>query len=205
MGHRFEAIEYLGYINKRTKKPCRIIKAKYKDKELDVFYEDFETGKTYWRNLEYTYMAGYTVTFPGEKVRHRYGETYIQELDAWQKTYFSMNISSTYNRSEGDYLLLMEGYPEYKFMLKKLMKLSELYYISLRDIFGCMKLYKDYPEMEYLICHEYFYLIGNISIYKYRKDNKKLFMSYLLKHRKYFAQYHDLSVRDIMKCATRAE
>ena len=42
MAHRFEAIEYLGYINKKV---CRIIKAKYKDMELDVYYEDFENHK----------------------------------------------------------------------------------------------------------------------------------------------------------------
>lgn len=202
MAHRFEAIEYLGYINKITKKPCRIVKAKYKDMELDVFYEDFESGYTYYRNLEYSYLTGYLVTFPGEKVKYRYsGESYIEKLQDWKKSYFSMNIAKKYNRNENDYLLLMEGYPEYKFMLKKLMKLSETYYISLQDIFGCMRLYKDYPEMEYLICHEYFYLIGNVSIYKYRKNNKKLFMNYLLKHREYFAKNIDLSVRDIMKCA----
>jgi len=199
MAHRFEAIEYLGYINKKV---CRIIKAKYKDKELDVYYEDFETGKNYYRNLEYSYLSGYLVTFPGEKVRYSYSsETYIQKLSDWQEAHFSMNITKKYNRNESDFLLLAEGYPKYKFILNKLMELSKTYYVSLDDIFGCMRLYDVYPEMEYLICHEFFYLIGNVSIYRYTKKNKKLFMNYLLKHRKYFAQCNDLTVREIFKCA----
>lgn len=201
MAHHFLATEYLGYIT-ADRKPCRIVKAKYKDMELDILYEDFETGKCYFRNLEFNYISGYLVSFPGEKIRHKYSsEFYIQELEPWQEVYWDMHLTKTYYRDEIDFYVLMENYPQYKFILQKLMKLSETYYISLEDIFGCMRLYNDYPEMEHLICHEFFYLIGNVSIYRYSKKNKKIFMNYLLKNREYFSHHNDLTVREILKCA----
>lgn len=199
MGHRFEAIEYLGRMNGKI---ARIVKAKWKGLELDVFYEDFETKDKFYRNLTMNYLAGYLVNFPGEKVKGMYGyPSYIQELEDWAPAPFDVALYAHYDRKEQDYLTLMEEYPEYKYMLKKLMKLTETYYVRLDNVFGCMRLYKDYPEMEYLICHEFFYLIGNVSIYKYKPENKKLFMNYLIKYKSWFRSNNNMGSREIMACA----
>lgn len=203
MAHRFKATEYLGYINHETRKPCRIINAKYKGLNLDVFYEDLETGKKYCRNLVYSHLTGYMVEFPGEVIKNKYYGNYVVDLEEWSDFPFDTGgMCATYERNEIDYYVLMDYCPDCKFMLKKLMKLSETYYIPLHNIFGCIRLFREHPEMEYFICHEFFYLMHYRIIYRYSKQNKKLLMDFLKKHRDYFKDKNNpLGITEIMDCA----
>ena len=72
---------------------CKVY-AKYKDMELDVFYE-LENGKKYVRgNLSYEWLGGYLVDFPGEVKKYRYtsGKEIIELYD-YEETTFVCNLS----------------------------------------------------------------------------------------------------------------
>ena len=92
---------------------CKVY-AKYKDMELDVFYE-LENGKKYVRgNLSYEWLGGYLVDFPGETLKYRYTSgKYVVELQNYEETTFVCNLSLEMVKVSE----MLKLKPEYKYLL----------------------------------------------------------------------------------------
>ena len=89
MGHRCTYIEHLEF---RDNDIVRMITACYKDKKETVYYERLKDGECFGRYIDYSYMAGYLVTFKGEKKRsYYYGYNEIMEEQDFEP-YNQLNI-----------------------------------------------------------------------------------------------------------------
>ena len=64
MGHR---CEFTCRFENEGNDMVRITRAHWKNKELDVYKEYLNSGKCMARNLYFSTLGGYLVTFPGEK------------------------------------------------------------------------------------------------------------------------------------------
>ena len=97
---------------------CKVY-AKYKDMELDVFYE-LENGKKYVRgNLSYEWLGGYLVDFPGETLKYRYTSgKYVVELQNYEETTFVCNLSLEMVKVSE----MLKLKPEYKYLISKIQK-----------------------------------------------------------------------------------
>ena len=124
---------------------CKVY-AKYKDMELDVFYE-LENGKKYVRgNLSYEWLGGYLVDFPGETIKYRYtsGE-YVVELKNYEETTFAYNLSL--EMVEVSEMLKLK--PEYKYLLSKIQKDK----IPFRDFITLLNNWKKNMKIEILLAN----------------------------------------------------
>lgn len=142
MAHHTENTERLELENGQL---VRIVTATYKDFYLDVLKE-YEDGTFYARNLEWSYMAGWLVSFPGEKVRHRYTTgSYIQKLEDWFELRCECSMWSG-NRIPFNKDLLIEERPDLKYFFKKYK--NDCCY---KTMLALIRMYKIHPNIEALI------------------------------------------------------
>lgn len=176
MAHRAEFIERIEIINGKI---YLIYNAVWKNRELDVFKQDLDSGRQYARNLYFTYLAGYTVSYPGEKERY-YG---ITELEEWS---FTMNINICckkqipYNVDD-----ILQIKPHLKYFFKKL---SEP--INYQLLFTLIKAYEEHPEIENLIELKLYRLALNKSFIKLK--NKKPIINFIKNNKSSLNQYTTL-------------
>ena len=150
----------------------RITRAHWKNKELDVYKEYLNANKCMARNLYFSQMGGYLVTFPGEKNNYSYFNYYgyKQELEEWY------DFPKTDCLAYGEYnqklieikcMLLIVDESLY-YLCKKLE--SSLVYPKLFDL---VRIYKEHPECETLIQYGFYKLALNKSLYRLSKSKIK--------------------------------
>lgn len=148
--HKFERTERL-VIDRGVL--CRVVTAhgivKGKTYHLDVakIYED---GRQLSRNIEHQPIAGWTVGWPGEKYRERWGGfPWVQKLQPWQKSYTGLLNLCWQSPSESDKAVFLKKYPEFRWIFAK----SDL---STRDYFHLLPYWKKYPHgTEMLLANGY--------------------------------------------------
>lgn len=172
MGHHcvFETrIEY----DKRKKQFYCCYNAKYKDKTLDVI-KKYEDGSIYSRNVYFSYLAGYTVSFPGEKsysYRSFLGKSILEkyEKDLW----LDYNISPSSNIIDKNYIISLD--PSIKYLVNKYKGNSSLELVRL------IAIYRKNPEIESLVDLGFTYIATDKRLLKLTKK-KKIQIIYFLKN-----------------------
>lgn len=160
MAHHTENTERIKIENGQL---VRIVTATYKDYSLDVLKE-YEDGNMYARNLEFSNMAGWLVTFPGEKVRYRYGMgSYIQKLEDWWQLCCECNMNIANQVSFNANLIIQEK-PDLKYFFKKYNG-----NISYKKLFSLIRQYKKYPAIETLIEKGLYQIALNNSLWRLSK------------------------------------
>lgn len=147
-----------------------ITTASYKNYSLDVYKEYLKEDKAYCRNLWFSYLAGYTVNFPDEKV---YKNRYCKErygLESWGTTekIETLRCGKYYQELWKVKTLLEATYPELKYFVKKFDDSSQYY-----RLFEIIRNYWKHPESETLIQMGLFDLALNQSLYKLTKPKLK--------------------------------
>ena len=143
---------------------CKVY-AKYKDRELDVFYE-LEDGRRYVRyNLTYGQLSGYLVEFPGEKGRLRYtGGTYTTELYDYEETNFTYNLTcEVVNVSE-----MLKLKPEYKYLISKIRKEE----IPFREFITLLNNWKKNMKIEILLANGFYSLALDKRFNKFTREKQ---------------------------------
>lgn len=150
----------------------RITTAHWKNKQLDVYKEYLLQDKCVSRNLYFSTMGGWLVTFPGEKCNYYYYNYfgYKQELDNWEK---EKKIECM---AAGEY---SQKLIEVKCMLTVID--PSLYYFckkldssfSYPQLFELVRTYKAHPECETLIQYGFYNLALNKSLYRLSKTKIK--------------------------------
>lgn len=150
MGHHCEYRNELKLINGML---ALQVYARYKEQELDIYYE-LENGKKFYRaNITFNCMSGYTVNFPGEKIKNYYyyggcypGSTY--PLYDYEETQFAFNTFDNLKVSVKEMLALK---PEYKYLLTKMS--SE--YVNFREFVKLLNAWKNNMKLEFLLMSGY--------------------------------------------------
>ncbi len=159
----------------------RVIKAVYKDKELDVIVE-YPDGYIVGRNLAYGYMSGYLVSFPGEKERYRYGGgSYIVEEEQYSEICWSCN--PTIQRSYIDYDLILKFDPNLRYLIKKI-KNSNLS-LNAKNMMLLINYYKEHPEIEALIEANQLFVALNKNLYRLKKEKRKQVINFIKNNKQY--------------------
>ena len=143
---------------------CKVY-AKYKDMELDVFYE-LENGQKYIRNnLSYGMLSGYLVEFPGEIAKSRYCSIkYVVELGDYEETNFTCNLScELVNVSK-----MLKLKPEYKYLLSKIRK-EEIHF---REFITLLNNWKKNMKIEILLANGFYSLALDKRFNSFTKEKQ---------------------------------
>lgn len=90
--------------------------AYWKDRHETVYVEH-EDGTCFGRYLYFTQLAGYLVTFPGEKLSGYYGNGIQEEYEEFDQ-YNKCNLHAIWENKEKDIKEIVEEHPEYKYFFK---------------------------------------------------------------------------------------
>lgn len=170
MAHHTENTERLEIENGQI---VRIVTATYKDFSLDVLKE-YEDGTFYARNLEWSNMAGWLVTFPGEKVRYRYTNgSYIQELEDWYELRCDCNMWSQ-SQIPFDKTIFINACPELKYFFMKFNVNT-----SYKELLALVRQYKKYPNIETLIEKGLYSLALNTNLQRLSKPKLSIIINFI--------------------------
>lgn len=168
-----------------TRYLVRIVNARYKDNSLDVMKEIepnvLENEPVYYyRNIEFSNMGGYLVSFPGEVYRYRYSlDKYTVKVEDWADysskfMLYCMNMID--DRSEAN---IIEVYPNFKYVLNKMNPNDK----RIERIFELLQVWKKHPEIEGL-CQLGFYEIAlNGHLFKLTPPKRKQIIKWIMEHK----------------------
>ena len=170
MGHHCEFETRIEY-DKRKKQFYCCYKAKYKDKTLDVI-KKYEDGSIYSRNVYFSYLVGYTVSFPGEYLyssRSYLGKSILEkyEKDLW----LDYNISPSSNFIDKNYIISLD--PSIKYLVYKYKSNSCLELVRL------IAIYRKNPEIEALVDLGFTYIATDKRLLKLTKKKKIQIINFL--------------------------
>lgn len=137
-------------------------------KSEDVYIECLN-GHCYGRYLQYAYMGGYLVTFPGEKYSRCYGGDTVEEQDF--EEYYKMNLWCSFEDNPN--WEIVENYTN-KYFTKKLRD-SE---VNPMDTLEIIRMFQKHKECEYLLPNQP-YIAMKESIYKLKSDKKRKVSEYI--------------------------
>ena len=150
----------------------RITTAHWKNKQLDVYKEYLLQDKCVSRNLYFSTMGGWLVTFPGEKCNYYYYNYfgYKQELDDWEKEKkIECMAAGEYNQKLIEVKCMLTVIdPSLYYFCKKLDSS-----FSYPQLFELVRTYKAHPECETLIQYGFYNLALNKSLYRLSKTKIK--------------------------------
>lgn len=165
----------------------RVINASWKDKDLDV-YAEIEAGSYYEnlyfsRNLIYAYGGGgYLVSFPGEKSRSSYYCYQYQTevtLEDWAIS-SRCNLRCTNIASYEDERKILEVYPRFKYVLKKIPETDK----NLSRIMEILEIWKNHPEIEGLCQLGFYEIATNNNLFKLSLKKRKEIIQWISKNAK---------------------
>lgn len=179
----------------------RTARAYWKDKQLDV-YKEYEKGTYYGDERFFARhlmcgMCGYTVYFVGERTvtsgYYYYGNYKCIREEDWQP-YGSTRIGGCYpenKTSESDIKAILEVYPEFKYVIKKIHP-ADLNNPLLMDLINT---WKEHKEIEGL-CELGLYRIAlNSQLFKLTLPKRKAVIKFITQHHEELTKYTTL--RDI--------
>ena len=167
-----------------------ITTAYYKNTSLDVYREYLKTNKAECRNLFFSYLAGYTVTFPNEKI-YRYSNERMP-LERWGYTQAISNLRyGTYPQDlDRVKTMLLEVCPELKYFCKKYSNDA-----GYENLFEVIRNYWKHPECETLLELGFVDLAMNQSLYKLTKPKLKEVLNIIQTNKDIIC--HNTRLRDI--------
>lgn len=170
MAHHTENTERLEIENGQL---VRIVTAAYKDYYLDILKE-YEDGTMYSRNLEWSSMAGWLVSFPGERIRYRYSSgSFVKELEDWYRLRCECSMWSG-NRIPFSKESIIKERPDLKYFFKKYQKQT-----SYKELLALVRQYKKYPNIESLIEKGLYKLALNTNLQKLSKPKLNQVISFI--------------------------
>ena len=168
-----------------TRYLVRIVNARYKNNSLDVMKEIepnvLENEPVYYyRNIEFSNMGGYLVSFPGEVYRYRYSlDKYTVKVEDWAdySSKFMLYCSNIIDdRSAAN---IIEVYPNFKYVLNKMNPNDK----RIERIFELLQVWKKHPEIEGL-CQLGFYEIAlNGHLFKLTPPKRKQIIKWIMEHK----------------------
>lgn len=169
MGHHTYNIERLEIENGEL---VRIIEAQWKNYKLDVYKEYLDSGKVLRRNMEFTYLAGWVVYFPGEIYKIPYSSYRdVKGLEEWWES-----GTRGFNHSEHipfDKERIIELYPDLKYLIKKCdFPTHEL-------LFDAIRHYRQYPNTETLFAMGYWNIALNKNLQRARKERLNKIINFI--------------------------
>lgn len=154
----------------------RIAQAVWKNKKLDVYQED-ENGKALVRNVYNVGMSGYLVSFPGERVSDGYfGTEWVQDNEPWGEVKL-LCIGSGFPLYENDERIIITKYPDFKYTLIKLKKITGC--VTALLAVKTLRIWKQYKDIELLIGAGYFNLAYNKNVYRMTAKSKQNVLTFL--------------------------
>lgn len=176
----------------------RITTAHWKNKQLDVYKEYLNQDKCVSRNIYYSQLGGYLVTFPGEKNNRSYYNYfgYKQELEDWYKdAKIELLASGTYSQplSHVKEILFMANSDLFYFCKK--LDSSESYPV----LFELVRMWRLHPECETLIQYGYYKLALNKNLYRLSKKKLKEVLKVLSEVKDRNPVYRHATLNDIQK------
>ena len=168
-----------------TRYLVRIVNARYKGNSLDVMRE-IEGGVLddelyfWYRNIEYTNIGGYLVSFPGEVYRYRYSlDKYTVKVEDWGDCAVRYNLWCKNLIDATSEANIIEVYPNFKYVLNKMNPDDK----RIERIFELLKVWKKHPEIEGL-CQLGFYEIAlNGHLFKLTAPKRKQIIKWIMEHK----------------------
>lgn len=145
-----------------------ITTATWKNKSMDIYREYLKDNKAEIRNVNFTYLSGYTVTFPDEKI-WRYGKE-IMGVERWGsvEAIWNFKIGEYYQTWDRIKTMLLEVMPELKYFCNKYSNDA-----GYSHLFEVIRNYLKHPESETLLELGCVDLAMNQSLYKLTKPKLK--------------------------------
>ena len=145
-----------------------ITTAYYKDYMLDVYKEYLLSEKSYCRNVFFSYLAGYTITFPEEKIYKFSKEKMGLEKWGFTESIKHFRYGQYYQHLEDVYNMFLKVDPELKYFCMKYK--NDAGYCNLFEV---ARNYKSHPECETLLELGLTSLAMNQTLYKLTKPKLK--------------------------------
>lgn len=180
--HRFDCEERVVLENGVL---CRIVTAcgtgKFKGRSMDVakIYED---GRQLCRNIQCQPIAGWCISWPGEREQKcygggYYGKPYVAIVEPYSKPYGDISGCSWGRPDVESKKAFVKKYPEFKWILKK----SEL---SNREYFHLLPYWKKYPrEIELLLAAGYRTLALDGRLWRVTDEKRMAVLEWIRAHR----------------------
>lgn len=180
--HRFDCEERVVLENGVL---CRIVTAcgtgKFKGRSMDVakIYED---GRQLCRNIQCQPLAGWCISWPGEREQEcygcgYYGKPYVASVEPYSKPYGDISGCSWDRPDNESKAAYIRKYPEFKWVLEK----SE---ISNKSYFHMLPYWKKHPhEIELLLAAGYTRLALDGRLWKATEESRKAVLGWIRKHR----------------------
>ena len=161
----------------------------YEDLYYDVYKID-EDGKATCRNI-YTGYYGKVVAYPGVKntTSDYYGSEGIKAY--WDDPFTEcneLNYFSSKLLEASDRYKIVSLYPQFKYVLNK-------WNGTIAETIEVLKIWKDFPEVEYLLAGKYFNIVFNRSFWKLTEKKRKEVALYLRKN-----PYKDYTLQEVQCC-----
>lgn len=163
------------------------IKANWKKMGEYVYRENLK-GESKCRYIYFSNLAGYTVTFPSEKICGYYGYC-IQEKEPMSHCY-NFELYNTWETREEDIKELAQNHPEFKYFCAK-QRISNIY-----RFMKALRTYIDHPEIEPLIELGYDRIATDKRLFKLTPKKKREVMSFIKTNRDMIAD--DTSLTEIL-------
>ena len=168
-----------------TRYLVRVVNARYKEKSLDVMRE-IESGVLddelyfWYRNIEFSNMGGYLVSFPGEVYRYRYSlDKYTVKCEDWGDCAVKYNLWCKNLIDKESEANIIELYPNFKYVLKKMNPDDK----RIERIMELLATWKKHPEIEGL-CQLGFYEIAlNGHLFKLTAPKRKQIIKWIMEHK----------------------
>ncbi len=137
---------------------------KKQERSLEIL-KIYESGLTYGRNLTFSYLGGYCVSFPGEKERYKYhNDSYYVVEEEFEEIGWECNIYVRSSEINTHYILRHD--PSLKYLLQKFKGDQNEILLKL------IAMYRKYPEIEPLVEIGQYNLALDKRLHKLTKNKK---------------------------------
>jgi len=174
------------------------ITAKYKSKEATVLKIN-EDGSTMSRYIYLSSIAGYLVTFPGEKLNYYYGYG-IQPIENFSKDCQAFNIYIDWKNCPDDLKTIAKKKPELKYLCQKYYHDSSIF-----EFIKSIHIYKNIgADMEPLIQAGMTSIANNKNLWRMSEEKRHQIMLFIKNNiddlKKIASDYYDdIKLKDIQK------
>ena len=179
----------------------RVVNARYKNQSLDVMRE-IEGGVLddelyfWYRNIEFSNMGGYLVSFPGEVYRYRYSlDKYTVKVEDWADYSAKFMLYCANLIDDRSAANIIELYPNFKYVLKKMNPDDK----RIERIMELLATWKKHPEIEGL-CQLGFYEIAlNGNLFKLTMPKRKQIIKWICENKNLVEHPQYMKLQHIQK------
>lgn len=159
------------YVDYEKNDLVRVTTAHWKDKSLDVYREFLNSGKIESRNLYFSQMGGWLVSFPGEVNKRGYYNYfgYKQDLEEWSHEAKTDALMGECEQNIKDVKVMLFEVDSKLFYFCKKLDSNFIY----PKLFELVRIYREHPECETLIQYGFYELALNKSLYRLSKPKLK--------------------------------